>query len=209
MQTSPLARWCGPAVRIFSLLAGYAVLGVTLMIGAEILLRRLFGVSLQGADEYGGYMLATLTAVGAAYALIERGHTRIEIVVERLPASLRAALNTVSVLFMAGMATFMAWRAALAMLESREFQSLSGTPLMTPLWIPQALWAGGMVLFAGVALFAALHCLRLVVGDWRQINRWYGIRTMHEEIEEVKGEVPVAPTPTPSPTPTVLMEGAR
>lgn len=205
MQTSPLARWCGPAVRIFSLFAGYAVLGITLMIGAEILLRRLFGVSLQGVDEYGGYMLATLTAVGAAYALIERAHTRIEIVVERLPASLRAALNTISVLFMAGMATFMAWRAALAMLESREFQSLSGTPLMTPLWIPQALWATGMVLFAGVALFAALNCLRLVVGDWRQINRWYGIRTMHEEIEEVKGEVPVAPTPAP----TVVMEGAR
>lgn len=201
MQKSPLERWCGPAVRIFSLFAGYAVLAVTLMIGAEILLRRLFGVSLQGADEYGGYMLATLTAVGAAYALIERAHTRIEIVVERLPACARAALNTVSVLFIAGMASFMAWRALQAMLESFEYQSLSGTPLMTPLWIPQALWASGMALFAVVAVIAALHCLRLAAGDWRQINRWYGIRTMHEEIEEVKGEVCVAPA--------VAVEGAR
>lgn len=188
MEKNPVERWCGPVVRIFSLFAGYAVLAITLVIGLEILLRRLFGVSLQGADEYGGYMLATITAVGAAYALLERGHTRIEILVERLPQSMRAVLNIVSALCMAAMAGFLAWRATVAMLESVEYQSLSGTPLMTPLWMPQAVWVAGMILFAVIAVVTALHCLRLAVGDWRAINRWYGIRTLNEEIEEVKAE---------------------
>jgi len=188
MNRNPVERWCAPVVRVFSLVAGYAVLAITLVIGLEILLRRLFGVSLQGADEYGGYMLATLTAVGAAYALLERGHTRIEILVERMPPGVRAVLNGVSALCMAAMATFLAWRATVAMLESLEYGSLSGTPLMTPLWMPQAVWVAGMVLFAAVAVLTALHCVRLAFGDWRAINRWYGIRTLNEEIEEVRAE---------------------
>lgn len=186
MQRNPVERWCGPVVRFFSLLAGYALLFVTLMIGAEILLRRLFGVSLQGADEYGGYVLAALTAIGAAYALLERAHTRIEILIDRFPAVLRAALNTVSAVAMALLGCFLAWRATMALLESLEYRSLSGTPLMTPLWIPQAFWVAGMILFALVAVAIALHCLRLAVGDWRAINRWYGVRTLNEEIQEAK-----------------------
>ena len=188
MNRNPVERWCAPVVRVFSLVAGYAVLAITLVIGLEILLRRLLGFSLQGADEYGGYMLATVTAVGAAYALLERGHTRIEILMERLPQSLRAVLNTVSAVFMAVMAVFLAWRATVAMLESVEYGSLSGTPLMTPLWMPQAVWVVGMVLFAAVASVTALHCLRLVFGEWRAINRWYGIRTLSEELDEVRAD---------------------
>lgn len=186
MQRNPVERWCGPLVRFFSLLAGYALLLITLAIGVEILLRRFFNVSLQGADEYGGYMLAALTAIGAAYALLERAHTRIEILIDRFPAGLRAVVNTVSALVMAVLACFLAWRALHAMLESVEFGSLSGTPLMTPLWIPQAVWVTGMALFALVAVVIALHCLRLAVGDWRAINRWYGVRSLSEEIQEAK-----------------------
>lgn len=189
MQKNPLERWLGPPVRAATLLAGYAVLAITLVIGLEIILRRGFGVSLQGADEFGGYMLATVTAIGAAYALLERSHTRIEILMERVPHGLRAVLNVASVLLMSAMAAFLAWRAVVTVQESIEYKSLSGTPLMTPLWIPQAVWAGGMVLFALVAACVALHCLRLLAGNWRGINRWYGIKTLSEEIEEVSAEV--------------------
>lgn len=189
MKHNPLERWLGPPVRLAGLLAGYAVLAITLVIGLEILLRRGFGISLQGADEYGGYMLAVVTAIGAAIALLERGHTRIEIIMERLPQGARALLNLASALLMSVIAVFLAWRAVLAMLESVEYKSLSGTPLMTPLWMPQAVWAGGMVLFALVASCIAVHCLGLLVSDWRAINRWYGIKTLSEEIEAVSAEI--------------------
>ncbi len=191
MKLNPLERWLGPPVRLASLLAGYAVLAVTLVIGLEILLRRGFGVSLQGADEYGGYMLAALTAIGAAYTLLERGHTRIEIIMERMPPPMRAGLNLISAFMMSAIAIFLAWRSVLAVQESIEYRSLSGTPLMTPLWMPQSVWAGGMVLFAVVATCIALHCLRLLISDWRAINRWYGIKTLSEEIEEVSASIDV------------------
>ncbi|HRP96475.1 MAG TPA: TRAP transporter small permease [Rhodocyclaceae bacterium] len=189
MEKNPVERWCGPVVHAFSLVAGYAVLAITLVIGAEILLRRVFGMSLQGADEYGGYMLAIVTAIGAAHALLDRAHTRIEILVERLPQGARAVLNVASALVMAAMAAFLAWRAVVAMLESIEYQSVSTSPLMTPLWMPQAAWVAGMILFAVVASVVALHALSLTVGNWRAINRWYGIKTLSEELDEATAEV--------------------
>ncbi len=209
MDKNPLDRWLGPPVRFAALAAGYAVLLITIAIGLEIILRRGFGISLQGADEFGGYMLATVTAIGAGYALLERGHTRIEILVERVPHKARAALNFVSVLFMSAMSVFLAWRAVVAVRESMEYQSLSGTPLMTPLWMPQAVWAGGMVLFAVVATCIALHCLRLLIGDWRGINQWYGIKTLSEEIEEVTSEVEAKTSTKDSAAPAATADGEQ
>ncbi len=201
MQENPLERRLGPPLRFFALLAGYGILAITLLVGIEIVLRRLFDLSLQGADEYGGYALAVITSVGAAYALLERGHTRLEILTERLPAAVRALLNGASALLLAAMASFLAWRAVVAVQESIEYQSLSGTPLMTPLWIPQSVWAGGMILFALVAVAIALHCLLLSVRNWRAVDRWYGIKTLSEEIREASrsGSGPGAEPTTPAP----------
>jgi TRAP-type C4-dicarboxylate transport system permease small subunit len=189
MSRNPLEHWLGPPVRLASLLVGYSVLAISLMVGLEIVLRRGFGFSLQGVDEYGGYMLAAVTAIGAAYTLLERGHTRIEIITERLPLFTRALLNLASALLLSGIAILLAWLAVLAVGESMEYRSLSGTPLMTPLWMPQSVWAGGMVLFALVASGVALHGLYLLIADWRLINRWYGIKTVSEEIDEVSAGI--------------------
>lgn len=196
MQQNQLQRWLGPVTKMFALLVGYAVLGMTLMIGLEILLRAMFRISLQGADEIGGYVLAIMTTAGAAYTLLECSHTRIEILTERLPSMVKAVLNTVAASLMAAMAMFLAWRAVVTVQESIYYKSLSGTPLMTPLWLPQGLWAAGMVLFAIVATAVALHCLKLGLGDWRAINRFYGVKTLNEELAEIKEQ-----TKDPSTTP--------
>lgn len=199
MSSNPLERWLGPPVRFASLLVGYAVLAISLMVGLEIILRRGFGFSLQGVDEYGGYMLASVTAIGAAYTLLERGHTRIEIITERLSHFARALLNLASALLLSGIAVLIAWLAVLAVRESMEYRSLSGTPLMTPLWMPQSVWAGGMVLFAVVASGIALHGLYLLMTDWRLINRWYGIKTVSEEIDEVSAGIDTRSKPCEEP----------
>ena len=52
MPTNLVSAALGPLARLFALIAGYAVLGLALLITAEVLLRKLFNVSLQGSAEF-------------------------------------------------------------------------------------------------------------------------------------------------------------
>lgn len=180
---NPVTRSVYPLVRFLALIAGYMLLGVALFVTAEILVRRFLNVSLQGADELGGYMLALLAAFGFSYALVERAHTRVEIVVERVGPRMQAVLNVFSAWCIALMALFMAWRAWATLMESIEYKSLSGTPLMTPLWQPQSLWFVGLVLFAGLSSALAVHATMLLKNPTR-LNHFYGTKTLAEVLDE-------------------------
>lgn len=184
ISENPLTRAVNPLARFLALIAGYMLLGVALFVTVEILARRFLHISLQGGDELGGYMLAILAAFGFSYALIERAHTRVEILIERVGPRMQAVLNVFSAWCIALMAAFMAWRAWTTLMESVEYRSLSGTPLMTPLWQPQSLWFAGLLLFAGISLAVAVHATLLMLRDRRRLNRFYGIKTLEEVIEE-------------------------
>ncbi len=186
MQDNPLERVAGPLVRLVALLGGYAILAVAVFVSLEVVLRRTVGVSLQGADEFGGYALAGAAAFGFAYTLMLRGHTRIELVLERLPRRLADLFDVIAMLAIAGMAVFLFWRGWAVMAESIEFRSLSGTPMRTPLWMPQAVWVAGLGLFALYAVLAAGHAVWLAATGHPGLRRWYGAKSLEEEIEEEK-----------------------
>src|SRR5690606_26402174 len=139
-------------VAIASLIAGYAFLFLSIMISVEVITRKFFGFSFQGVDEVGGYALAIGCAFSFGYALLLRGHTRVDILLVNLHPAVRALLNVVAALSMAAFAVFMAWQGWVALDETLEFDSRASTPLQTPLWIPQTLWVAGMVVFALIAL---------------------------------------------------------
>lgn len=181
---NPVARAVAPLARLLALIAGYMLLGVALLVTVEILGRRFFGISLQGGDELGGYMLAILAAFGFSYTLLERAHTRVEIVIERVGPRTQAVMNIFSAWCIALMAVFMAWRSWGALMESIEYKALSGTPLMTPLWQPQSIWVAGLLFFAMVSLAVAIHASLLLMRDQRRLNSFYGIKTLEEVIEE-------------------------
>jgi TRAP-type C4-dicarboxylate transport system permease small subunit len=189
LNDNPLERIAGPGIRLAALLGGYAILGVAVFVSLEVVLRRAAGISLQGADEFGGYALAGATAFGFAYTLMLRGHTRIELVLERLPRRLAGVFDVLAMLAIATMAVFLAWRGWSVMQESIEFRSLSGTPSQTPLWKPQAVWVAGLCIFALYAVAAALHALWLAVTGNPALQRWYGAKSLEEEILEEKQSV--------------------
>jgi TRAP-type mannitol/chloroaromatic compound transport system permease small subunit len=184
MTESPVSRALMPVARTLALLAGYSLLGLSFLVTAEILLRRFLNFSLQGGDEFGGYVLAVIAAFGFAYTLLERAHTRVEILVERVSPMAQAWLNVLSSWGVAGMGVFLAWRAGATLLESVEFKSLSGTPMMTPLWQPQSLWFFGLLFFALVSCAVAIHSCMLLFSGSRRLNDLYGIKTLNEIIEE-------------------------
>jgi len=185
MHTSnPVARVFLPLARALSLIAGYGLLGLALLVTVEILSRRFLNLSLQGGDEFGGYVLAILAAFGFTYALLERAHTRVEILLERVSGNTQAVLNAISAISIAFAACFMAWRAYAAFMESIEYRALSGTPLMTPLWQPQSVWLFGLIVFAIISTAIAVHSAQLLVHDRESLNRYYGVKSLAEIIEE-------------------------
>ena len=186
---NPVVRWLGPPARVGAILGGWGLMALSAVVGLEVVLRKVFSMSLQGADELGGYAVALAAAFGFGWALLERAHTRIDLLTTKLPLAVRRLLNVIALAAIAIFATFMAWRGWTTLLESIDYKSLSGTPLMTPLWWPQSLWVVGLLFFALVALACLGHALWLMAHDRRSLDRWYGPRSLAEEIEEERRSI--------------------
>lgn len=137
--------------------AGYAVLGCAFLIGAEIVMRKILGLSLGGADEISGYVLAGGFAWSAAWALFRDAHIRIDIVSSRLPPGPQRVFDLAALLSLAGVGFLLAWQAIAVLIESLRLGSVSNTPLRVPVWLPQGLWAMGLAVFtlSAIALLLA------------------------------------------------------
>lgn len=179
----PVTRYAGPVVRFASILCGWWLLGYCFLVVLDIVGRARFGLTLQGTDEIGGYTLAVTSAFGFAQTLLARRHTRIELIVQRLPRIPAAVLNLAAAIVIAGVAVFLLERGWAVLDESLEFMAVSNSPLQIPLWIPQGLWVIGLGLFAGIAVALAVQAV-LMLRDPARFNRLYGPPTIEEEIEE-------------------------
>jgi TRAP-type C4-dicarboxylate transport system permease small subunit len=168
----------------FALLAGIAVFMLGLMIAFDVIARRLFGFSVQGTDELGGYTLALIGSLGLAYALMHRRHTRIDILLPFLPARLAGVLHALAIASLAAFAVFIADHAWNAFEETWLFDSLANTPLATPLWIPQAFWLAGTFAFALCAVAQAAHACWLLFAAPEAVARHYGPLTTQDELDE-------------------------
>jgi TRAP-type C4-dicarboxylate transport system permease small subunit len=180
---NPISRVVEPLARLAAIACGWLVLLLSLAITVEIVGRKLFAFSLQGTDDFGGYVLAIVAVIGASYTMAMRGHTRVDVFLVRMPQAAQRALNVLAMVSMAAFAIYGAWRGSTVLLDSIEFQSVASNPRQTPLWQPQSVWLAGLVLFALIASAYALHALLLWFKASPDLNRWYGPTTAQDELE--------------------------
>ena len=173
-------------MRIIGILGGYACLGLSFLIVYEILARKLFNHSLQGVDEIGGYVVAVTGTFGMALAAVERAHTRIDVLLLRLPTRVQAGLNLLSYVALGLGAAFMGYMGWRTLDDSLTFGSVSSSPLQVPLWIPQSLWMAGLVLFALSALWTALRGLLALRKGLAAADRLLAPPTVAGEIDEAR-----------------------
>lgn len=172
-------RWIG-------VLGGYACLGLSFLIVIEILARKVLNFSLQGVDEIGGYVVAVTGTFGMALAAVERAHTRIDVLLLRLPAQVQAALNLLSYVALGIGAAFMAYMGWRTLSDSLAFGSVSSSPLQVPLWIPQSLWLAGLVTFGAAALWMAFRGVLALRHGLQAADRVLAPPTVAQEIEEAR-----------------------
>ena len=135
------------------------VLGLmTVLILLEIFLWNVFQKTTLIADEYSAYGLAALVFLGCGYTLKEKGHIRIELVLNRLPGRLSQGLKFVAGCISTLLLGYITWELGRMTFSAWHYGSTSGTLTATPLWIPQSLVVIGAGMFT---LQMAVETLKL------------------------------------------------
>lgn len=166
-------------------LFGLVFVALSLLVAVETVMRKAFNVSLQGADELGGYALAVGATIAFSLALMGRSHIRVDVIHDRLPARLQGVLNWLSIVLLAAFSGLVAWLAWFVIRDSAEYRSVSQTPWATPLVIPQAAWVAGLTVFALVAAGYAVRATWLLLkGRADALNREFGPRGTKDEVDE-------------------------
>ncbi len=184
------------AARVSVWISGFALLAVAFLVSADVISRKWLGATLAGSDEISGYVLACTSAWAYSYCLLRRGHIRIDVGYNLVGLRLRSLFDILGVLLLLVFMAFFTHRAVGVLTQSLESSAVSNTPLLTPLWIPQAFWVGGLLFFTLTLIVVALRAILLFArGDLAAVHDTAGIPSIAEEIDEElrSGRVEQAP----------------
>jgi len=173
-----LSRWLAG-------LGGVILIGMVLLISVEIVMRRAVGHSFGLSFEYSGYVLGISASWSFAYALFHKAHIRIDAAYVRFPEKGRLFLDLLALGAFTAFAVMAAQATVGVLMETLARDSVSNTPLHTPMWIPQVLWVVGWLWFAfATALLFARVVLAALTRDVATVRRLAGSSTLDEQIEE-------------------------
>lgn len=165
--------------------SGAILLLASIMIAIEVILRKLFAISMGGADELSSYALAISCSWGFSFALFRKAHIRIDVLYVRLPRKCRHLMDLLALVLFGLYMIMLSYFAFTVVQTSLAKHSVANTPLATPLWIPQGLWFLGLIGFTVTILLILAGTLRyLMAGDAAGALTLSGAATLDEEIEE-------------------------
>ncbi len=157
------------------------------MIAVEVVLRKVFSISMGGADEISSYVLAISCSWAFGYALLRKAHIRIDIFYAKMSQRLQSLLDLLSLLIFLIYQVPLVYFAWLVVKTSIVRHSAANTPLHTPLWIPQGLWFLGLVCFLlTTVVLLVVSVGRLARGDLEGARALTGPNTIEDEIKEEK-----------------------
>jgi C4-dicarboxylate transporter, DctQ subunit len=151
------------ATRLFSWIAGGAVLSLFVLEFGNVLLRVIFNYPFKHTDEIVRFNMAWIVYLGFAYTLRTGGHISIDALTSHMREDLRKKLNKVSVAMIAvwiGLITYGGWKLWLDLF--RKGQRSFGL-LEVELWIP------GLCIILGLSLFL-LEATNEMIGEFLGIT---------------------------------------
>lgn len=171
--------------RSFAWIGGFALIASSLLVTAEVFLRKFAGFSIGGSDELAGYTLAMVVSLGTGFALLERAHVRIDVLVLMLPKTLRFWAEVLGLVVFLIFLAVLSWFCGEQLLDAIRHDSRSITPLQTPLWIPQAIWVFGLLFALWACTVLAAHTLwRFARGQYDEVLDEMSKSQLEREIED-------------------------
>lgn len=169
-------------------LCGAILIAMSVAISVEVVLRKLFTLSLGGVDELSGYGFAIFTGFAFSYAALRNANIRIELFYYAVPAWARVILDLLAQLSLIGFVGLFAWGALGLTWDSLIHARKAITPLATPLAYPQAAWTLGVVLLFLTLVAVLLLAIRaLARGDRARFFALLGPATEMQAADEELG----------------------
>ena len=169
---------------------GTLMILAAVIVGIEVVVRKLFNVSLGGADELSGFALAISSAWAFGYALLERAHVRIDSVYTILPSRVCAFLDVLGLLVFTLFMGLMTWQAIGVFTESVRNSTVTLSVVAWPLRFPQFLWVAGLAWFVVIAVLLLVRAMvTLSRGEWLAVQLQIGSKTVREELDEELGQI--------------------
>jgi TRAP-type C4-dicarboxylate transport system permease small subunit len=152
------------------------------LVSIDVVLRKLFALTVGGADELSGYALAIGSAWAFAFALLERVNVRVDALYQRFSPRIAGLFDLFALLALALFVGMVTWFGFDVAWTSLVRGSLSNTQLTTPLWIPQGLWFLGMAFFFGTLLLLIVRSAQAwFAADFEWMRRHVGARSIEED----------------------------
>ncbi|WP_442487470.1 TRAP transporter small permease [Halomonas litopenaei] len=155
-----------PLYRLGGLGAAASMVAICALITIQVLFRLLdallvlfggsrLGLEITGVSELASFLLVGATFLGMAYTFSHHAHIRMSLVIQRLPAAVRAFTELFCLAVASALNALLCVSLWQLMHESLEFDDVSSGLLAVPLWIPQLALLVGMALMS-LALAEAL-----------------------------------------------------
>lgn len=169
---------------------GGLILLAAFVVSIDVAIRKLFNVSLGGADEFSGFALAIGSAWAFGFALLERAHVRIDSVYTTLPRPARAVLDILGLSVFGIFMSLMAWQGTGVFMESVRNSTVTLSAIAWPLRYPQFLWIAGLWWFVVIVVLLWIRAaLTIVRGDFLLVQKQIGSKTVQEEVNEEMAEL--------------------
>lgn len=155
------------------------------VIAVDILMRKFLSVTIGGADQFAGYVMAISMAWAVGGALIDRAHIRIDSLYVLFPRKARLVLDVAAAVLFLAFFAMVAWRGYGVVQQSWQSGTRSQTALSVPVSVPQTIWLLGLLcsVIMGV-LMLAYAVWRGLKGDIGAMQRTLSTRSAEEEVEE-------------------------
>jgi TRAP-type C4-dicarboxylate transport system permease small subunit len=174
------------AISRFSLwCVGGFLLFTVLLVGGEIIARKLGSSVIHGASEVGGYMLAVCTAWAFSFTLLHRANIRFDAIYMPLPPLGRALLDLFSLIGLGAFVFTLTWYAWGVLATSIELDAHSTTGLDVPLWLPQGFWVAGLAFLCWAILVLAVRVVVAILQrDYATVFVLAGLENATDEAEQ-------------------------
>lgn len=170
---SRVAVWVGGGLTIASVF----------LIAYDVSMRRLFSITVGGADELSGYVFAISSSWALAFTALERANVRVDVLYQYFPVRISALVDWLALVALGVFSVYLTYYAYDVAMSSWVQNSAANTPLATPLWLPQGLWLLGLGWFSIVlALMLLRASIALALGDVDTVKKLCGVKSAKEEV---------------------------
>jgi TRAP-type C4-dicarboxylate transport system permease small subunit len=138
------------------------MVGMVLLILAEVVLRGAFNSTTEHSDELVGYLLVGLSFLSLALCQSRGAFHRVEMVQMRLGPRGQAISALVFDLLSFGYIALTGWYFLMFVMSSYRREAMASTALGTPLWIPETAMIVGAVMLLIVLGKAVVHDVRKI-----------------------------------------------